>query len=56
MREQLRRLREREAAAEAYAASSNGARFPPPPLDEPDYEGILLEQWAPSPSVIDIHG
>ena len=55
VREQLQRLQEREAAAEAYAASSNGAAFPPPPLDEPDFEGMLLSQWAPERSVIDVH-
>lgn len=52
----MQRLEEREAATRAYATSSNGAPFPPPPLDEPDWEGILLEQWVPHKSVIDIHG
>ena len=47
VREQMQQLEEREAATLEYAASSNGAPFPPPPVDEPDWEGMLLEQWVP---------
>ena len=56
VREQMQKLDEREAATLEYAASSNGAPFPPPPVDEPDWEGMLLEQWVPHVDVIDIHG
>lgn len=33
-------------AVRRYVKSSNGAEFPPPPVDTPEYAGPLLTDWV----------
>ncbi len=35
-------------AVRRYAKSSNGAPFPPPPTEMPEYAGSALEDWLPA--------
>jgi hypothetical protein len=35
-------------AIRRYAKSNNGAPFPPPPTEIPEYAGPALEDWKPA--------